>query len=356
MYQKFVHNQSKLDFRDVLIVPKTSYIESRKLVDLRTKIRFRYSTQEWFGTPIISSNMDSVTDLKTASILTQRGYLSCFPKHFNALWADRNTPIPDELKHTNNYILSTGINKIDIKNLHNLMDKLKDGGISPRFICVDVANGYLNKLTLTCSLIREKYPNITLIAGNIVTVSAIEDLVIGGGVDVVKLGIGSSSVCTTRKMTGVGYPQLSAILDCELFARSLNAHVISDGGVTCPGDIAKAFCAGASFVMLGSYLAAHDESPGETINGEKLVYGMSTTIANEKYSGGMKNYKASEGRVARIKQRGPIAKTLQDIEGGLRSCCTYINAKTIADMQTNSKFVLVNNQLERTFEPWTIGS
>lgn len=356
MYQKILHSTPKLDFRDVLIVPKSSFIDSRKLVNLNTTVKFRYSRQEWHGTPIISSNMDTVTNLNTMDILAERGWLSCFPKHFNAEWAAKDAPIPEQLKKVDSYILSTGINKKDMETLDNLMDKLEDGGITPKFICVDVANGYLNKLTLTCASIRDKYPHITLIAGNVVTPTAVEDLILAGGVDVVKIGIGSSSVCTTRKMTGVGYPQLSAILDCELYAKSLHAHVISDGGVTCPADIAKAFCAGATFVMLGSYLAAHDESPGETINGEKLLYGMSSSIANEKYNGGLQNYKASEGRVVRLKQRGPINKTLQEIEGGIRSCCTYINAKKINDMQTNSRFILVNNQLERLLEPWAIGS
>lgn len=350
---KLTSTTPRLDFRDVLIVPRSSFVESRRLVNLRTKTKFRNSGQEWQGVPIISSNMDTVTDLKTHSILSKRGYLTCFPKHFNYIWATNKLPIA--LKDTDSYALSCGINDRDIDSVKTIMKKLADQETPLRFLCVDIANGYLIKLLNVCSNFREQHPNLTIIAGNVVTSAAVEDLILDGGVDIVKVGIGSGQACLTRRMTGVGYPQLSAVMECSQAATSLGAHIISDGGITCPGDVAKAFCAGAKFVMLGSMLAGHDESPGDLQpDGTKLFYGMSSTLANNKHAGGMSNYKASEGRITRIKCKGPIAKTLQDIEGGLRSCCAYINAKNITDMPSNGRFVMVNQQLDMSLEKNTV--
>lgn len=352
MMNKIISN-TKLDFNDVLIVPKSSYVESRKLVNLKRTIKFRNNRPEWNGVPIISSNMDTVTDLTTFRTLSKHNYLSCFPKHFNKTWL--TSAIPNELKQTDSYILSCGIGNQDIDQIITLLAKLSDQGIFPKFLCVDVANGYLVKLISVCATLRDKFPNIILIAGNIVTPDVLEDLVYDGGVDIVKLGIGSGQLCMTRKQTGIGYPQLSCILECTEVAKSLNAHIISDGGITCPGDLAKAYCAGASFVMLGSYLAGHDESPGVEKNGYKLIYGMSSSIANDKHNNGLQNYKASEGRVVRIPIKGPLEKTIQEIEGGLRSCCTYINARNISEMNSNSHFIKVNNQFDKTLESYTVG-
>jgi GMP reductase len=341
----------KLDFKDVLIVPTTSYIQSRRLVSLKTTYRFRHSKQQWVGTPFISSNMDSVTDLNTFKLLSKRGYLSCFPKHLNHEFAAN---LPDELKDTDNYMISCGINQHDV--VHTIINKLQDQGTPLKFICIDVANGHLFEVIHSCSMFRDKYPYLTIVAGNVVTPDATENLILDGGADIIKLGIGSGRLCTTRKLTGVGYPQLSTILECSQVAAKLYAHVISDGGITCPGDIAKAFVAGAHFIMLGSYLAGHDESPGDIVDDHKIIYGMSSSVANKKYYGGLQNYRASEGRVVKIPIKGPINNTLQELEGGLRSACTYINSKNIPDMYVNGKFIIVNEQLERSFENYTISS
>ena len=351
---KIITPIQKLDFKDVLIVPNTiSHVESRRLVSLKTTYRFRHSRQQWVGTPFISSNMDSVTDINTFNILSKRGYLSCFPKHLNNNFAQE---IPDELKDTDYYMLSCGIKQNDINTIHTIIQKLKDKGIYLKFLCIDVANGHLFDVIQICSMFRDKYPNLTLVAGNVVTPDATENLILDGGVDIIKLGIGSGRLCTTRKLTGIGYPQLSTVLECSQIANHLHAHVISDGGITCPGDIAKAFVAGAHFVMLGSYLAGHNESPGDIIDNLMIIYGMSSSLANEKYNGGLQNYRASEGRVVKIPIKGPIDDTLQEIEGGLRSACTYINAKTISDMYSNGSFILVNEQYEKSFENNTISS
>jgi GMP reductase len=350
---KIIPSTPKLDFRDVLIVPRVSFIESRKLVNLSTSYKFKHSGNIWSGIPIISSNMDSVTDLNTYKIISQRGYMSCFPKYFNKIWKDNG--IPEELFNTDNYMLSCGINKDDVNTIIDLMKKLSSQGTPLKYLCIDVANGYLHKLVSVCAYFRTKFPKLTIIAGNVVTPELVDKLIING-VDVVKIGIGSGQVCLTRQQTGVGYPQLSAIMECVDAAKSLNAHIISDGGVTVPGDICKAYSAGADFVMLGSMLAAHDESPGDVINGHKIVYGMSSSVANNKHNGGLSDYRSSEGRVTNLPIKGPLMKTIIDIEGGIRSCCTYLNANEISLMYKNSKFILVNQQLEKTQEKYMISN
>lgn len=347
----------KLDFRDVLIVPKTSFIESRQYVNLNAKYKFRYSRKEWYGVPIISSNMDSVTDLTTMKILAGREYLSCLPKHFNVGWAEAGAGLPEELKLTERYMLSCGIKSGDVEKVHTVMAKLEDQGTPLQFLCVDVANGHMFELIQTCAMLRDRYPRLTIAAGNVVTASAAEDLILDGSVDIVKVGIGSGQACLTRKMTGVGFPQLSAVLECGAMASSLHAHMISDGGISCAGDVAKAFGGGADFVMLGSYLAGHEESPGETTeDGYKLFYGMSSSVANKKHNGGMKNYRASEGRVIKLPCKGKLEDTLIELEGGVRSACTYTNSKSVREMYDNTKFILVNHQLDASMEKYTIST
>lgn len=355
---KIINPQApKLDFRDVLIVPKTSFIESRRYVNLNAKHRFRYSRKEWSGVPIISSNMDSVTDLATMKILAGREYLSCLPKHFNAGWAEVGAVLPEELKLVDRYMLSCGIKTEDVDRVHTIIAKLEDQGTPLQFLCVDVANGHMFELIQTCGMLRDRYPRLTIAAGNVVTPSATEDLILDGSVDIVKIGIGSGQACLTRRMAGVGFPQLSAVLECAAMAKSLHAHVISDGGVSCPGDVAKAFGGGAHFVMLGSYLAGHEESPGEmTEDGHKILYGMSSSVANKKHNGGMQNYRASEGRVIKLPCKGKLEDTLQELEGGIKSACTYINAKNVGEMPHNTRFIVVNHQLDTSMERYTIST
>jgi GMP reductase len=235
-----------------------------------------------------------------------------------------------------------------MNTLFGLFSKLADEGIHPKFLCIDVANGYMTDLIKTCHKIRTKFPTVTIMAGNVVTQDGVKDLIVDGTVDVVKVGIGSGSVCTTRKITGVGYPQFSAVMECAEKAHELGCHIISDGGISVPGDISKALCAGADFVMIGSMLGGHDVSPGDVIheNGKmfKLTYGMSSKVANDKYAGGLGHYKAPEGKVVKVPMKGKLTNTLQRIEGGIRSTCTYIGAEEIASMPKLSNFILVNKQ------------
>lgn len=337
----------KLDFNDVLIVPKQSQLSSRSQVNLNRKFIFKHSKQEWTGVPIISSNMDTVTNIDTFNVLKRKSYLSCFPKHLNKEWAHSNN-IPTELKDTDWYMLSCGIGDQDLSKLSQVLKLLyADFGKPPKFLCVDVANGYMDDLVKKCQHIRYKIPEVTLIAGNVVTPEGVHELVKKGHVDIVKVGIGSGAVCTTRNITGIGYPQLSAILECAEAAHDIGAHIISDGGIVHEGDIAKAFCAGADFVMIGSMLAGHDVSPGESINENgkhyKMLYGMSSSVANSKYAGGLQWYKAPEGKVVKMPFKGCLTDTIQRVEGGLRSACTYLGAENIEQMYEFGNFIKVNH-------------
>ena len=219
---------------------------------------------------------------------------------------------------------------------------------SPQWLCIDIANGYTERFFNYINKVREKHSNAIITAGNVCTPEATEQIILAGA-DIVKLGIGPGSVCTTRKMTGVGYPQLSCIIECADAAHGLGGHVMSDGGCIVPGDIAKAFGAGADFVMLGGMLAGHDECEGEIENGYMVFYGMSSEEAQLKYYGEKKNYKASEGKAVQVPYRGSVKKTIEEILGGLRSACTYAGAQTLKALPKCTTFVRVNRQLNEAF-------
>ena len=336
----------KLDFSDVLIRPKRSELESRKEVSLERTFKFKHSPEVWTGVPIIVSNMDTTGTIEMAIALQKYKIITCLHKHYDF----------DELcgtygkLDTNYFAVSTGVGTQDIEKLNNVLKY-----IQPKFICIDVANGYSAKLLDVCRSIRAKYPNKILIAGNVVTREMVEELIINGGVDIVKCGIGSGSVCTTRLQTGVGYPQLSAIMECSDSAHGVNGQIISDGGIQVPGDIGKAFGAGADFVMCGSIFAGHTESGGEEINGAdgikyKVFYGMSSSIAMDKYSGGVAKYRSAEGKSVKLKHRGSIEGTVDDILGGLRSTMTYIGAKEMKNIAKCTTFIRVNNQVNTIYK------
>ena len=205
-----------------------------------------------------------------------------------------------------------------------------------------------------------------------VTADQTQELILNGA-DIVKVGIGPGSVCTTRIKTGVGYPQLSAVIECADAAHGLGGHIIADGGCTCPGDVAKAFAGGADFVMLGGMLAGHDEGGGEIVTKHIATggayktpegtfipyfeeqnfvqfYGMSSKAANDKHFDGLKEYRASEGREVFVPYRGALKGTLQDILGGLRSTCTYAGASRLKHLSKCTTFILVDNQYNGVYE------
>ena len=244
--------------------------------------------------------------------------------------------------------LSCGTSKDSYNRLNSILKKYPKF----KFICIDVANGYSENFSNFVSEVRKKYPKKTIIAGNVVTADMTQELVLSGA-DIVKVGIGPGSVCTTRIQTGVGYPQLSAVMECADAAHGLGAHIIADGGCTCPGDVAKGFGAGADFVMLGGMLAGHKEGGGDIIeeNGIKFIefYGSSSEEANEKHYGGLANYRSSEGKKVKIQMKNSLDSTIRDILGGVRSSCTYVGASSLKQLSKCTTFVRVNNQYNDTF-------
>ena len=340
-----IEEELKLDYSDVLFRPKRSTLTSRKEVDLNRTYKFKYSKNEWSGVPIMASNMDGVGELGVAEKLSEFNMITCLTKQHDVKKLNQYKSLKSIYK---NIALSIGIKKEDFDNLDKVLKEFN----FIRFICVDVANGYSERFSSFIKSVREKYPTKTIIAGNVVTADMTQELVLSGA-DIVKVGIGPGSVCTTRIQTGVGYPQLSAVMECADAAHGLGAHIIADGGCTCPGDVAKAFGAGADFTMLGGMLAGHDEGKGKLIKekGKKFIefYGSSSLIANKKHYGGLSDYRSSEGRIVRVKYRGKIKNTILDILGGIRSSCTYVGAPSLKQLSKCTTFVRVTNQFNKTF-------
>ncbi len=329
-------DDTKLDFSDVLISPKRSQLTSRKDADLTRTFTFKHSRHQWSGIPIIASNMDHTGTYKVNVVLTGHKMLTALCKF-------------EKFQVRENLIQTIGLDK-------NLDELDYDDS---KWICLDVANGYTERFNDYVSLMRnhEATKDKIIIAGNVCTPEATEQIILAGA-DIVKIGIGPGSVCTTRKMTGVGYPQLSATIECADAAHGLGGHIIADGGCTVVGDIAKAFGGGADFVMLGGMLAGHAECKGEILGNHRggtmfrqkmKFYGMSSDEAQLAYYGEKKSHRASEGKVVQVPYRGYISETIQEILGGLRSACTYAGAKTIKSLPKCTTFVKVNHQLNELY-------
>ncbi len=332
----------KLGFKDVMIRPKRSTLRSRSEVSLHRTFRFLHNQKEWTGVPIMAANMDTVGTFAMARKLAEFDLFTAVHKHYSpTAWSAFLQNANEKLYQ--HIAISTGTSQADEEKLAVILRKHPE----LRFICIDVANGYSEHFVFFVKKIREQYPDKVIIAGNVVTGEMVEELLLGGA-DIVKVGIGPGSVCTTRVKTGVGYPQLSAIIECADAAHGLGGQIISDGGCKTPGDVAKAFGAGADFVMLGGMFAGHDESGGELIeeNGEqyRLFYGMSSDTAMQKHAGGIAEYRALEGKTVRVPYRGKVADTVQDILGGLRSTCTYVGAKRLKELTKRTTFIRVQEQ------------
>ena len=340
-----IEDDIKLDFKDVLIRPKRSTLSSRKEVDLSRTYKFKHSGFEWTGVPIMAANMDGVGTLSMAKSLYDFRMFTCLIK----------TYIEDDLCDLateiggNYFAVSTGTSDNDFAKLRRIINAYPE----VHFICIDVANGYQERFGDYVAKVRDTFPHCTIIAGNVVTADMTQELILRGA-DIVKVGIGPGSVCTTRIQTGVGYPQLSAIIECADAAHGLGGHIIADGGCTCPGDVAKAFGAGADFVMLGGMLSGHDEGEGEVIsedgkNPRVRFYGMSSDTAMDKHHGGVANYRSSEGRTVEVPYRGPVNKTVLDLLGGIRSTCTYVGAPSLKQLSKCTTFIRVNRQINDVF-------
>jgi GMP reductase len=338
----------KLGFKDVMIRPKRSTLKSRAQVSLERTFTFMHTGRSWTGVPIMAANMDTVGTFDMARALAAEGLFTAVHKHYSPeAWtqflADADTSLLDHIA------VSTGITDNDASKLDYIFSQNK--GLA--FICIDVANGYSEYFVEFVKQVRRTHPECIIIAGNVVTGEMVEELLLAGA-DIVKVGIGPGSVCTTRIKTGVGYPQLSAIIECADAAHGLGGLIISDGGCATPGDVAKAFGAGADFVMLGGMFAGHDECGGDIIEhqGQRslLFYGMSSDTAMERHSGGVAEYRASEGKTVYVPYRGAVEPTVRDILGGLRSACTYVGAGKLKELSKRTTFVRVQEQHNPVFE------
>ncbi|WP_413478577.1 GMP reductase [Vibrio hibernica] len=337
-----IEQELKLGFKDVLFRPKRSTLKSRSQVNLTRDFTFKHSGRQWSGVPVIAANMDSVGTFAMAQALAEHNVMTAIHKHYTvADWADfiRN----NETKVLNNVMVSTGTSDADFQKTKDIM-ALTDEII---FICVDIANGYSEHLVDYVMNVRQAFPDKVISAGNVVTGDMVEELILAGA-DIVKVGIGPGSVCTTRVKTGVGYPQLSAIIECADAAHGLGGTIVGDGGCTCAGDVSKAFGGGADFVMLGGMLAGHEESGGERVeqDGKAFMkfYGMSSQSAMKKHSGGMAKYRAAEGKTVLIPFRGTVHDTINDILGGVRSTCTYVGAAKLKELTKRTTFIRVQEQ------------
>jgi GMP reductase len=291
--------------------------------------------------------MDTVGTFEMALALAERNLFTAVHKHYTVEeWSEFLTKAPEGIE--NHVSVSTGTGEADFKKLVEIESR----NPQLKFICIDVANGYSQHFVSFLKRTREQFPAKIIMAGNVVTGEMVEELLLAGA-DMVKVGIGPGSVCTTRVKTGVGYPQLSAIIECADAAHGLGGQIISDGGCAIPGDVAKAFGAGADFVMLGGMLAGHDESGGEMVeqDGEKFkqFYGMSSSTAMDKHAGGVANYRASEGKTVQVPYRGDVESTLNDILGGLRSTCTYVGASQLKELTKRTTFIRVAEQENQVY-------
>ena len=385
-----IENEIKLDYKDVLIRPKRSTLGSRKEVDLERGFTFRnYKPEDmsmeqirpeirhWRGIPIMAANMDGVGTFEMADKLVEAKIFTCLVKTYTV--QELVGYFDDKFDERTHYVaMSIGITDSDHNKFRQVYEQTGD---KLRYVCIDVANGYSNRFRDFVAKFRTLYPHIVIIAGNVVTGEMTEELILSGA-DIVKVGIGPGSVCTTRIQTGVGYPQLSAVIECADAAHGLGGHVIADGGCVSPGDVAKAFAGGADFVMLGGMLAGHTEGGGEVItkmyetNEHKLVdsdlgqvwqrvteekqfvqfYGMSSEAANDKHFGGLKEYRSSEGREVLVPYRGAVGRTIQDILGGLRSTCTYAGAVRLKHLSKCTTFVRCTQTHNGVYEKSTIGN
>ena len=347
-----INTQPKLNFDDVLLEPKRSTLSSRKDVDMTRKFTFRNSGKVVNFLPIFASNMDGVGTFSMAKALQEHKMMTVITK----------STTPDEWRtavgngvRLQSVSVCTGTNKMwdDDAQDYRYMQEILQSFPDIKFITVDVANAYHENFVDFIKRVRDEYPDKVIIAGNVVTPEMTEELIINGA-DVVKIGIGPGSVCTTRTMTGVGVPQFSAILDCADAANGVDGHIMADGGCVYPGDIAKAFGGGAHMVMIGGMLAGHDESEKPVVDGNVEFYGMSSDRAREVHGKRKDGYRGNEGRFIQLPYRGPVENTIEDILGGVRSACTYIGARRLKDMPKCASFVTVHNNINKVYERYTV--
>ncbi|MDR3030877.1 MAG: GMP reductase [Holosporales bacterium] len=342
-----IYSDTQLDFSDVLLRPKRSCVLSRSDADITRDYSFFNSDAKVSGTGIISANMGTVGTFEVARKMLDKNLFACLHKHYNYEQIKEFLSSVAQERQLKIF-LSIGLREQDIDIAKNIIDD--DLTVS---ICIDVPNGYIppvKKLVIDLRVLGYKGP---IMVGNVVTGDITEDLILSGA-SIVKVGIGSGSACLTRRITGVGRPQLSAIIECAEAAHCVGGMICADGGVTCPGDVCKALAAGADFVMIGGYYAGANETDGEIIEKDgqkyKIYYGMSSEYAQKKFYNGMPKYRASEGRVVEVQYKGSIDDVNDEILGGIRSCMGYIGARRLKDIPKFASFYKVHNQLNTVFE------
>ena len=342
-----IEDDIKLDYSDVLIRPKRSTLTSRFDVELERTYTFYHSGMEWTGVPIMASNMDTTGTFEMHKVLSRSGMVTCIARHYNTdgkLW--------NESDNRNKLCVMSGISKPEISEIVGILTTFPDVA----FVGLDVANGYTINFVEAIKRLREQLHDVTIIAGNVVTGDMTAELLLAGA-DIVKVGIGGGSVCTTRIKTGVGYPQLSAVIECADAAHGIGGHIIADGGCNSSGDMVKAFAAGADFVMIGGMLAGHEECDGKLVFEDDVeepvgmeFYGMASQTAMDRHGHPNREYRGEEGKTVTVPYRGPVEYTANDILGGIRSACTYVGAKRLKDLTKCTTFVRVNNTHNRIYE------
>ena len=347
-----IDNEIKLDFKDVLIKPKRSTLSSRSQVNLEREFTFKHSPLKWTGVPIMAANMDTVGTFQMAISLYKHKMMTAIHKYYSLedwkTFREAVSVSETDLDIFNYIAVSSGSKEEDFQKLQSILEEIPQ----IQFIVLDVANGHTETFVAHVVRTRLTFPDKVIIAGSVATSEMTEELLLKGA-DIIKVGIGPGSVCTTRKKTGVGVPQLSAIIESADAAHGLSGHILCDGGCTCPGDFAKAYGGGADFIMSGGLFSGHEESGGELVevDGKKFkeFYGMSSSEAMNKHVGGVAKYRTSEGKKVLIPYKGPVENTVFDILGGIRSACTYVGADQLKHLSKRTTFVRVSQQLNEVY-------
>ena len=365
--------EEKLDFDDVLIVPRRSTLTSRNILLERT-FKFYHSSRVWNGFSLCISNMDTTGVFAIAEQLYPKKIITCLHKYYKTddliAYFKNGEMHNNYIRHKIPYVwISIGMDDNDIKKIQEFYNCTS---YYPN-ICIDVANGHLDSFVNYCAKVRNEFSDSIILGGNICIPEMVQELIIHGGIDIVKVGVGSSQICRTRTVSGVGFPQLSCIIECTNVAHGLKngdkrlGLVCSDGGCKTAGDVCKGFAANSDFVMIGGLVAGCECCEGEwTYEPEVLIlnndcpwmggqvtgkmkkkslkfYGMSSYEAQEKH-GGIKDYRASEGEVIQVPYKGPISKIIQEIQGGLRTTCTMVGATQLKDLAKCTTFCKVRRQ------------
>lgn len=344
-----IEQDTKLDFDDVLIKPKRSTLDTRKDVDLIRKYHFLNSETNWEGIPLIAANLDTTGTFQMARTFIKIDAMTALHRYYDP---KKVVEFYQDERKLWRFFVTVGTTVSD-----SSLQIYKDCLPEDLFICLDAANGYTFSFVESLKRIRAKFPRATIMAGNVATTEQTQELLIAGA-DIIKIGIGPGSVCTTRLKTGVGVPQLSAISECADVAHGLDGHICADGGCRSAGDICKAFGAGADFVMIGGLIAGTNECDGTWIekNGKKFFryYGMASNEAMNKYNGGASDYRAAEGKVVEIPAKGPVDDVIKDILGGLRGACSLSGARRLKDFSKCCTFIRCNRILNNVFNQYEV--